>query len=107
MQTAVSHQTQPMNAERFTAFRKLCACESICERASERAGRSDSDRALGAGPGLVITVRTSLLHQQAQLADNHTAHSPFIIISFSFLALKGLLLLEPLRWPVSVSSFPP
>lgn len=38
---------------------------------------------------------TSLLHQQAQRCDNHTTYSPFIIISFSFLALKGLLLQGP------------
>lgn len=38
---------------------------------------------------------TSLLHQQAQHCDNHTTYSPFIIISFSFLALKGLPLQGP------------
>lgn len=39
--------------------------------------------------------RSSLLQQQAQLSDNHTTYSPFIIINFSFLALKGLPLLGP------------
>lgn len=38
---------------------------------------------------------TSLLHQRAQRCDNHTTYSPFIIISFSFLALKGLSLQGP------------
>lgn len=39
--------------------------------------------------------RSRLLQQQAQLSDNHTTYSPFIIINFSFLALKGLPLQGP------------
>lgn len=58
---------------------------------------SDSDKAAGVSLCLVITVREQSAAPAGPSArDNHTTYSPFIIISFSFLALKGLPLQGPL-----------